>query len=514
MPAPAGATSVLNGSNRGATGKRWEGELLAYFVWTLPALLVIAAIASGRLGVLAASTIGLVSALVVALLAAPQSFQLMDAAVSLARGIWIGWIIVPYIVGGLLFWQIAMRTGSPTTARATSVPDARAGRRLLFMACFLVGPFAESATGFGVGIIGTMALVRRLQVKPTQLLAFSLLSQTMILWGAMGSGAIIAAALARTDPTALVLHASPLVVAFNMAWLVLYWRLADQAGFALGHGEQLNEALWLGISLASVIAATALLGPETAMLAAYGPLITLRYLMDERPDWQTLGRLFRRMLPFGLLIAWLAATRLVAPLEGFLLEAGRQHPFAGAPAWAPFYHAGTWLLIAAVLTSLVRGHTRAFPSELKAAWTTGRVAILSIFTFSAMAEVLSGSGIATGIAQGLFQALGRAAVVALPLVSAVYGLLANSSNGPNGLFMAAQVSLATEAGLGLAAAVALQHVAAFSLNIVSPVRISIACSLAGTLHHERDAYRAMLPFALSAVALLLVAAVLVASGRI
>ena len=485
---------------------------MTYFVWILPALLVIAAIASGRLGVLAASAIGLASALVVALAAAPHSFQLSDAAVSLARGIWIGWIIVPYIVGGLLFWQIAMRTGDAGMPSSTLVPNARAGRRLLFMACFLVGPFAESATGFGVGIIGTMALVRRLQIKPIQLLVFSLLSQTMILWGAMGSGAIIAAALARTSPTALALHASTLVVAFNIAWLVLYWRMADRAGFALGHRERLNEALWLGASLALVIAATAVLGPETAMLAAYGPVIALRYLMDERPDWWTLDQMFRRMLPFGLLIAWLGATRLVAPLEGFLLQAGRLQPFAGAPAWAPLFHAGTWLLIAAVLTGLLRGRARAFPVELRTAWTTGRLAILSIFTFSAMAEVLSGSGIATGLAQGLFQTFGRAAVVVMPLVSAVYGVLANSSNGPNGLFMAAQASLATEAGLNLAAAVALQHVAAFSLNIVSPVRMSIACSLAGTPHHERDAYRAMLPFALAAVALLLVAAVLVASG--
>ena len=89
----------------------------------------------------------------------------------------------------------------------TSLPDARARRRLLFTACFLIGPFAESATGFGVGIIGTMMLVRRLDVPPIYLLAFSLLSQTIILWGGMGSGAIVGAAFARTDPTILAFNA-------------------------------------------------------------------------------------------------------------------------------------------------------------------------------------------------------------------------------------------------------------------------------------------------------------------
>lgn len=485
---------------------------MIYLVWTLPALVVIGAIASGRLGALAASIIGLAVALVVALASSPNSFQVADAALSLARGVWIGWIVVPYILGGLLFWQITTRVGDAAMSAEAPLRDNRARRRLLFLACFLIGPFAESATGFGVGIIGTMVLVRRLNVRPVHLLAFSLLSQTMILWGAMGSGAIIAAAMARVDPTMLAVHASILVAAFNIAWLALYWRLADQAGLAVGWHERLSEALWLGTSLAFVIAATALLGPETAMLAAYGPMIVLRYLVDERPDRRKLSQAFRRMLPFGALIGWLVATRLFTTLEHFLVEVGRLQPFAGTPAWSPLFHAGTWLVVAAVLTGLLRGHARSLPSELRAAWNTGRLAVFSIVTFSAMAEVLSGSGIAAGLAQGLFQSLGSAAVVLMPIISAVYGALANSSNAANGLFMAAQVSLAIEAGLNLEAVIALQHAAALSLNMVSPVRMSIACGLAGTLGRERDAYRAMLPFALATIALLLVASILVAAG--
>jgi lactate permease len=218
------------------------------------------------------------------------------------------------------------------------------------------------------------------------------------------------------------------------------------------------------------------------------------------------------MLPFGALIGWLVATRLFTPLEHYFVEAGRLQPFAGTPAWSPLFHAGTWLVVAAVLTGLLRGHAQSLPSELRAAWNTGRLAVFSIVTFSAMAEVLSGSGIAAGLAQGLFQSLGSAAVVLMPIISAVYGALANSSNAANGLFMAAQVSLAIEAGLNLEAVIALQHAAALSLNMVSPVRMSIACGLAGTPGRERDAYRAMLPFALATITLLLVAAILVAAG--
>jgi lactate permease len=483
---------------------------LTYLVWTLPPLVVIAAIASGRVGILAASMIGLLSTLAVALTTAPHGFQIPDAIVSLARGAWIGWIVVPYFLGGLLFWQIAIRHGEVAMPLETSLPGVRTRRRSLFTACFLIGPFAESATGFGIGIIGTMTLVRRLDVQPVYLLTFSLLSQTMLLWGAMGSGSILAAAFAHTDPTALTVNASLFLVVFNVLWLPLYWRMADRAGIVADWRERISEALWFGTSQTFVIAATALLGPETAMLAAYGPMIVLRYLVDQRPDRVELILAIRRLAPFALLIGWLVLTRLLPPLAHFLEQTGRMEPFAGAPAWSPLFHAGTWLVIAAILTGVLRGHASAFPSEIKAAWKTGRLAVLTIIIFSMMAEVLSGSGIADGLARGLFSALGRWAIVLTPIVSAVSGALGNSGSVANGLFMASQVSLATEAGLNVVLVMALQHLAALSLQMVSPVRMSIVCSLAGTPGLERDVYKATLPFVAVMVAGLLFSSFLVA----
>lgn len=483
---------------------------MIYLVWTLPALVVIGAIASGRFGTLAASLLGLATALLVALTAAPLGFHISEAVLFLARGAWIGWIVAPYILGGLLFWQMAIRPGNAAMPVETGLPDGRARRRLLFTACFLIGPFAESATGFGVGIIGTMMLVRRLEMAPIHLLAFSLLSQTMILWGGMGSGVIVGAAFARTDPTGLAVHSSYIYVFFNALWLPLYWRMADRAGAGAAWGERIGEAAWLGASLALVIAATALLGPETAMLAAYGPIIVVRWLADERPDRRAFILAMRRMAPFALLIGWLVLTRLLPPLTQFLEQAGRMQPFPAVPVWSPLFHAGTWLVVGAIVTGLARGHTSALPVEIGTAWKTGRLAVLSVITFSMMAELLSGSGIAEGLARGMFTVLDRWAIVATPLISAIFGALANSGNAANGLFMASQVSFATEAGLNVAAVIALQHVASMSLNLVSPVRMSIVCGLAGTPGQERAAYRAMLPFAVAVVGVVLACSILVA----
>ncbi|SEO28444.1 L-lactate permease [Paracoccus alcaliphilus] len=139
---------------------------------------------------------------------------------------------------------------------------------------------------------------------------------------------------------------------------------------------------------------------------------------------------------------------------------------------------------------------------------------MSIIIFSMMAELLSGSGIANGLAVGIFAAMGDWAILLTPQLSAVFGALANSGNAANGLFMASQVSLAVEAGFSVPAVIALQHAAALSLNMVGPVRMSIVCGLAGTPGREREMYRVMLPFAMVVVGVLFAAAILIISGVI
>ena len=82
-------------------------------LWSLPALTVIAAIASGRVNTTIAAVLGLLATLPVALFAAPAPFDLPQLAQALKRGLWTGWIITPYILGGLLFWQMAAQGRAP-----------------------------------------------------------------------------------------------------------------------------------------------------------------------------------------------------------------------------------------------------------------------------------------------------------------------------------------------------------------------------------------------------------------
>ncbi|MCR2669638.1 hypothetical protein NSP01_24185, partial [Salmonella enterica] len=85
-----------------------------------------------------------------------------------------------------------------------------------------------------------------------------------------------------------------------------------------------------------------------------------------------------------------------------------------------------------------------------------------------MAEVLAGAGISQAFADGLFRSLQDWTLLLTPLLAGAFGILANSGNAPNSLFMPSQLSLALHAGLSLPAAAALLHVSGTSMGFFSP----------------------------------------------
>lgn len=492
---------------------------MIYLLWALPAIAVVAGIASGRLNTTQAAALALLITLPIAALSGPSPMGLSALWLSLARGGWIGLTITPYILGGLLFWQVAESSATKVpraagsngannaSGAAAAPPSPLAIRRQVFFACFLVGPFAESATGFGVGMLGTVALLRGLGISARHQMVLALLSQTMIPWGAMGSGTLLAAAYARIAAPQLGLYCMAPVALLMLAWLPLYWRATRVAGLTAQWSERARELGWIAAALLLMAPATLFLGPETALLAVYGPLIVLCHCLNGRIERATLPTTVRNVLPYALLIAGLVLTRLIAPVREALTSFAAMAPYADLPAWSPLFHAGTWLLVGGVLTGLLRGQAKRLGHEARAAWHTGKHATLSLLLFAMMAELLSASGISLAIANGMFAALADGAVVATPLLASAFGILANTGNVPNSLFMPAQVALAAQAGLSIPMVAALQHVSGTSMGLFSPVRMSIAAGLTQGTGQERAVYADILPFAALALALLLLNAV-------
>ena len=484
---------------------------MTYFLWSLPTLTLLAAILSGRVNTTIAATLGLACAVPVALWTGPSLlFDSHQLYVALLRGLWIGTVIAPYILGGLMFWQVAARVPANLSPQSSveqllgsNSDSTMAKRRFVFFACFLVGPFAESATGFGVGMLGTVMLIRHLGFAPRHLMVFALLSQTVIPWGAMSSGTILAAAYARLPTVQLGLYSVLPVALLMLVWLSLFWQTARKAGIAVSRSECVRELAWVGACMLFLAATTAALGPETALLAAYGPLIVLRYVLDTKPSRGQALAAATKVLPYVVLIACLALTRLIPELRSTMDSLWRVTPFADLPSWAPFFHAGSWLIVGSIVTAWVRGQQSALVAEAQSAWATGKHAVLAVFLFAMMAEVLTASGISGAFAVAIFNELGEKTILLTPPLSGAFGILTNSGNPGNSLFLPSQVALAVQAGLSVPAVAALQQVSGMSLGLFSPVRMSIAATLSNGRGQERQVYAQLLPFAVMALLVLM-----------
>jgi lactate permease len=117
----------------------------------LPLLLVLGLLASGRSGALTAGLAGLAATFAVsALLLWPHG----PAAVALLwrrevpAGAWLAWQVIAIIASGMFFHRCTLAEGP-----AGEDDKHPATPRRLWSVCFLLAPFAEAVTGFGVGYI-------------------------------------------------------------------------------------------------------------------------------------------------------------------------------------------------------------------------------------------------------------------------------------------------------------------------------------------------------------------------
>lgn len=467
-------------------------------IWLSPTILLALAVMSGRIHISYSALIGLLAAILVGFGFGNLNYDFTRIVESILRGGWIGIIILPYIMGGILFWNLALPNQSDlknlNTANIPKHEEVLNHRRLLFTACFFVGPFAESATGFGVGILGTILLIKHLPISKSSLMIFGLLSQTLIPWGGMGSGTLVSSAYAKLPVTLLTMHTFPIITILMIVWLLLFWVTACRTDIKVSYREHLYELIWMLSGLIFLYASTYLLGPETAMLAAYGIFIVLRFLLLSKLSREVVINRLDQYLPFILVVSCLIVSRIIPQLKFYLINVIKLSPYPDLPSLSPLFHAGILLLFSTFILSVVRKQASGFVSMIGESWNTGKVAIITIFIFSMMAEVLNNSGISSLIATDLFKIFGTYAVVITPVISAFLGLLMNSGNAPNGLFMASQVSIATQLHLNVYSIAAIQHVAASSVGIFSPVRLVIVSQLTQGYSDVRSVKRLLFPF--------------------
>ena len=459
----------------------------------LPLLLVLGLLASGRASALAAGLAGLA-----ATLAASATLVMgtggPDAVAGLFRrevpaGLWLSWHVIAIVVTGVFFHRATLaRAGTGGEGARAPTP------RRLFAVCFLLAPFAESVTGFGVGYIIALAALRRLGIGGLPALLLGLYSQSLVPWGALAIGTTVGATLAGLTPNELGLLCALLQTPTHALYLALYWRFAREAGVPVPVLQKLDDVAWTTALLGLVWLANYASDIEIAAAAPTAFLLALRFWRDERPDLAHARATLGASAPYVALTLALCATRLVTPLRDLLKPLWSMKPFDNQPAFAPFYAPGFWLLSIGIAVVLIARAPlmRVAGEAARGAWRASAVTL----AFVVMAEFYVGSGMATAIAEALRGVAGRGAALGVPLFAATGGFLTGSGAAANAMLMPMEIALARTLALDLAWVAAVQASLTANLTMLSPIRVSMGAAILALSTSDAVLYRRAWPLAL------------------
>ncbi|MEA2754895.1 MAG: lactate permease [Aliidongia sp.] len=478
----------------------------ATLIAAAPLVIVIVLIASRRVGVLPAGAIGWVLAVTAAAMLRPELADLPRfALVETLRGAWLAWQAVAVILAGMFFYR-TLRRHEAALFEAGAAPGNFSHRRL-FAVCFLLGPFAETATGFGVGCIIAVAALLRMGLSGIPAVVLALFSQMLVPWGALAVGTMIGASLAGQSDSRLAFASALLSGPLLAGYLMIYWRSAAAAGHPVPIAQRRDDALWTVFLALALAAASRVLPAELGCLAAAGGLLMLRYWRDERPDRAAFRQTIGNAAPYAVLTLVLIATRIVPPLAQGLRSVLVIAPFPDLPVFAVLYNPSFWLIAVAAGFILALGQVSELGTLLRETARSGwRPAAITLI-FVATAQVLSAAGAARLIGAALQASLGSATLLAAPLLGAVGGFLTGSTSASNGMMMPVQAAMGTGGGLWPAA---IQNTAASNFTLLSPIRISMALALAAPGTAEGAVYRTAWPIAVMLALGLMTEAVILA----
>ena len=456
------------------------------FISALPVATVIAVLLAGWRS-LHAAALGVAVALSVIALAFAQ-----PASTWLAAGMhWAPVLleVLLIVAGGLLLSEVLRASGAQKALADWLLARAGSGTGAVLLVVHGITPFAESVTGFGVGVTIGIPLLAHFGLSPRKVVLIGLLGLCAVPWGSMGPGTLVAATMAGL-PFKELGQASALVsvIPFVITGMAAA-ALASAPGRrwpALLQGLLSGLSLTAAVALMNTLAGTAPAGALGALLVVGWHLLRLRVSRADagKPLLSAPGR--RALAAYALLLGGvLAAAALLRVLD---LPA----------AWHGLASPGLWLLVAAAFFTRCRP---ARPSLAKVWRSWLQVAPVTAL-FIVLGVLMAVSGMAAQLAQALAGS-GPLYLLAAPFVGALGGFVTGSNTGANAMFAATQAEIALALGAPLLPFMAVHNVSASLLLMASPGKVEMAVQLlAQGAAQRRWVQQSVLMLDLAAVALM------------
>lgn len=374
------------------------------------------------------------------------------------------------LFAGVLLSRITTETGAMDRISgwlSQSASNRQAGTVLVI---FGLVPFAESVTGFGIGVTVGVPLLLQLGHSIKHSAILSLLGLVAVPWGALGPGTLVAADLAGLTlfdvGVRSALMTLPVVLGAGiLSWLVLRAG-SPRPGRLLAH--LLGAAVLLN---AGILAANLLMGTPPAGIV--GSLLVLAvHLLAFRAGGTLVsaGHAVRvALLPYGVLtVGLLVARALTSPMEPSLLKRA-------------LTSGGVWLAVACLVaqyaSASLGGGNRKLGTRAHLAYRSWIPIGVATGGFTILGALLAATGMGRELGAAL-AGIGTGYLVLGPVVNGLAGFISGSNTAANSMLAATQAQAATAMGSSVLQIVAVSNVTASMSTMLSPSRILLAYELA------------------------------------
>ena len=489
---------------------------------TLPLLIALLMLVVFQRSSLQAGVAALVGAVLLAVLI--PAFRLAPAPLllALAEGFTTSLTVLTVLFPALLLYQLQSATGSmDALARGIAYLCPERDLQVLLLVLGL-GPFIESASGFGVGTVVIIPILFAIGFEALPAALLGLLAQIAVPWGGLAVGIELGAQLTKLDPgllgmrTALLM--APLPFGFGLVALFMsggrrallrWWPAALLAGAALSAGEWFFSQL-PGIELAGILASALVM----LVLVGYGYILwrgdgSRRAAPTPVSSPENTTPLWQAVAPYLFLTACLLVTRLIGPVQQWLQGVAVLSLPAVALRLPLLYTPGFWVLLAALFAiPLLRIDGKGAREATARTWRQFSLSALAIICFLAMAEVMLFSGM-TGVLGMAAAAMGHNYGWIAPWLGALGGWLTGSNAGGNAMFALLQRNASLRVALPLDWIMGAQNAAGSIVTMVAPARVILAATAAGLPGKEGHILRTLGSLILIAIAIITVLLVLV-----
>ena len=432
---------------------------MTVFLGALPVLLTILAMAFGARSLYAA-LLGVGAAVLAIVLAFPVPMEAIGPAV-------LSWLpilleVLLIVGGGLLLSEVLRQAGGQ--AALTGWVRSRSGHGVsaILLVVHGVTPFAESLTGFGIGVTIGIPLLAHFGLSPCRVAVIGLLGLCAVPWGSMGPGTLIAASMSGVSfydlgLSSAVVSAAPFVVTgIVAAWLA---SPVEQRVSAVVQGALSGIGLTIAVVVMNKVFGTAPAGALGSLIMAVFHLLRT----GRNKNTIALPDIGRRALASYMVL-----------LGGVLVVGGVVRLLGLSDNWRYVASPALWLFIAAVW--FARGTPqRQLRLQVWKAWR--QVASITAL-FIVLGILMAVSGMAAFLAQTL-ASMGQAYLPMAPFVGAVGGFVTGSNTGANAMFATTQAEIARALGVDLLWFMAVHNVAAAFLLMASPGKVEMAIQLTG-----------------------------------